>query len=375
MANAKDKLKKLTAKDKYKLSHFVKHLREFKGAHTELVSVYVPAGYDLNNVISQLSDEAGTATNIKSKQTRTNVIAALEKMIQHLKANIGRTPTKGLAAFAGNVAEQEGKQDYQVWSIEPPTPLNQRLYRCDKTFILEPLEEMMDDDNTYGLVVFDNRDAAIGYLKGKTIVIVRKTHSEVPGKMRAGGQSSVRFARNRELAAKEHYNKIAEYMKEEFLEKKKEIKGIIFGGPGVTINNFMNKDYLTGDLKKLIIGTKDLSYTGEFGMQELVDKSQDLLSSEDLVAEQTIMALFFNNLSKDTGLATYGREHILKALEIGAVDKVLLSEAVDDQEEELFEEKAALTGAEIIIISRETREGVQLYEMGKYAAILRYAIE
>jgi peptide chain release factor subunit 1 len=85
----------------------------------------------------------------------------------------------------------------------------------------------------------------------------------------------------REGATKEHYKKIAEYMKEEFLHMT-ELKGIILGGPGTTINDFMNKEYVTGDVQKKIIGTKDLSYTGEFGMQELLDKSEDLLVAEDV---------------------------------------------------------------------------------------------
>ncbi len=73
----------LTAKDRHKIKSFIKEVENFKGRHTELVSVYVPSGYDLNKIVGHLSDEQGTATNIKSKQTRDNVISALEKMIQH----------------------------------------------------------------------------------------------------------------------------------------------------------------------------------------------------------------------------------------------------------------------------------------------------
>lgn len=364
--------KKLTATERFHLKQFVKELSGYRGRHTELVTVYVPAGYDLDSIINHLQQEQGTASNIKSKQTRTNVIDALERMIQHLKT-FARTPPNGLCAFSGNVAEQEGRSDVRVWSIEPPVPLNQRLYRCDKEFILDAIKEMLDDESVYGLVVMDRRDAMIALLKGKTIVPIRKTHSEVPGKMRAGGQSSVRFARLREGATKEHYKKIAEYMKEEFLMMR-ELKGIILGGPGTTITDFMNKDYVTGDVKKKIIGTKDLSYTGEFGLQELLDKSEDLLAAEDIAEEKQLMGRFFNELSKDTGLASYGRDHVLKAITLGAVDIVLLSETLDDKEIDLFEKVAEPLGSEVKLISIETREGVQLNDIGKVAAILRYPI-
>lgn len=363
---------KLTASERYHLKHFLKQLADLRGRHTELVSVYVPAGYDLNSIINHLQDEQGTASNIKSKSTRTNVQDALERMIQHLKT-VGRTPPHGLAAFSGNVAEREGQSDVQVWAIEPPVPMNQRLYRCDKEFVLEPLQEMLDDDNVYGLVVMDRRDAMIGLLKGKSIIPIRKTHSEVPGKMRAGGQSSVRFARLREGATKDHYKKIAEYMKEEFLMMQ-DLQGIILGGPGTTITDFMNKDYLTGDVKKKIIGTKDLSYTGEFGLQELLDKSEDLLAAEEVAEEKKLMNRFFGELSKDTGLASYGKQQVMEAIKMGAVDICLVSEDLDDATISEFEASAEQMGSTVKIISTETREGAQLKDIGMVAAILRYPV-
>lgn len=363
---------KIGAKERHKLKHFIKEIENYRGRGTELVSVYVPAGYEMSAIINHLQQEQGTATNIKSKQTRTSVIDALERMIQHLRL-FKETPPNGLVAFSGNIAEREGQSNVQVWSTEPPVPLNQRLYRCDKEFILDAIREMVDDENVFGLVVMDLRDAAIGLLKGKSIIPIRKTHSEVPGKMRAGGQSAPRFARLRELATKEHYKKIADYMKEEFLYMT-ELKGILIGGPDTTINDFLNHDYITGDIKKKILGAVALSYTGDFGLQELVDKAEDILAAEDIAEEKKIMAKFFLELSKDTGLAEYGEEDTMKALQNGAVASVLISESVPDETIKKFEDEAEKVGTEVVIISTETREGVQLQQMGKIAAILRYQI-
>ncbi|MFC1752916.1 peptide chain release factor aRF-1 [Thermoproteota archaeon] len=357
---------------KHKLKKFVKELGKHRGRHTELVSVYIPAGYDLNAIINHLSQEQGTASNIKSKQTRDNVITALEKMIQHLRL-FKKTPDNGLAVFAGNVAEKEGQQDFQVWSLEPPVPLNFRTYRCDKEFILDPLREMLDTDEVYGLVVMDRRDANLAILKGKTIIPLQKTHSEVPGKMRAGGQSAPRFQRIRENAKKDHYKKIADYMKNQFLGMEK-LKGIIVGGPGTTVHDFLNKDYITGDVKAKIIGTKDLAYTGDFGLQELLDKSSDLLASEEVAAEKTIMAKFFNLLATKPEMVSYGKDQTMVVLKRGAVDILLLSETVDEELIEEFEKEAETLGSEVRIISTETREGVQLRDLGKIAAILRYPV-
>ena len=118
----------LPEQQKHKLKKFIKDLSSHKGRHTSLVSVYVPEGYEINKIIQHLSQESGTATNIKDATTRKNVIDALEKMIQHLRL-FKQTPPNGLAVFSGNVASHEGKQDFKVWSIEPPIPLKTRLYR------------------------------------------------------------------------------------------------------------------------------------------------------------------------------------------------------------------------------------------------------
>tara|TARA_Y100000310_G_scaffold194098_1_gene194100 strand:- start:1247 stop:2353 length:1107 start_codon:yes stop_codon:yes gene_type:complete len=365
---------KLNATERLHLKKLIKDLKSQKALHTEFVTVYIPTGYDLSKIINHLAEEQGTASNIKSAVTRKNVQSALEKMIQHLKT-FKKTPENGLAVFSGNIAASEGKQDIQVWSFEPPVPLNVRIYRCDKNFITEILEELLVEKEVYGMVVLDRRDANIALLKGKTIVHLQKTHSEVPGKFKAGGQSAQRFARQREGAYKDHFKKIAGYMKDQFLPLGNNLKGIIIGGPGTTVNDFLNKDYITGDIKKKIIGTKDLSYTGDFGLQELLDKSGDLLAEEEVAQEKKVMEKFFKQMLEDPQKVAYGEKEVNKALDMAAVKILLISEVVPEDKIIEYEEKAQTGGTELKIISTETREGVQLRDLGKVAAILRYKIE
>ncbi len=361
----------LSAKQKYDLKKLLKQLALYRGSHTELVSVYVPAGYDLVKITQHLAQEQGTASNIKYSSTRKNVVDALERMLQHLKLYKG-TPPNGLAVFSGNVAEREGQSNVQVFAIEPPLPLNIRIYRCDKTFVLDPLQDMADAENTYGLVVLDRRDATLALLKGSKIVVLIKTHSEVPGKTRAGGQSSQRFARQREGAAKEHYRKVAEYMKDQFLPNK-ELKGILIGGPAVSVSDFMNESQLTGDLVRKILATKDLGYTDESGLEELVDRSQDVLSAEAVADEKKYMQRFFEMLAKEEAKTAYGISAVKAALDASVVDMLLLSESLDEATLEELEKHGETTGAKVLIVSTNTREGEQLRDFGKVAAILRYA--
>ena len=362
----------ITEKQKHQLKKLIKELEQHKGRHTELVSVYVPQDYDIVKIINHLEQEKGTATNIKSASTRKNVTDALERMIQHLRL-FKRTPENGLAVFSGNVAEREGQQDFKVWSIEPPVPLRTRIYRCDKEFVLDLLRDMMETKEVYGLVIVDRRDAIIAYLKGKTIIPLLKTHSEVPGKTKAGGQSAARFERLREGAKKDHFKKVAEYMKEKFLMDKN-LKGIIVGGPGPTKYDFIDSGYITTEVKNKVIAIKDLSYTGDFGLQELLEKSEDVLAEESVMDEKKIVGRFFELLSAKPGIVSYGVEEVMKNLKMGTVETLLISETLEDEKIEEFEKEAEKMGTDVKIISIETREGAQLNDLGRVAAILRYEV-
>jgi len=178
---------KIETKERQELEELIELLGSIKGRHTELVSVLIPSGANVNATTRQLEGEKSTASNIKSTATRKNVIAALEMIIRELKL-IKETPKNGLAIYAGNISEKEGQQDIQIWMYEPPRALNVKLYRCDQEFVIEPLEEMAGIEEVFGLLVIDRQQAMIGLLEGKRIKVLQKLTSGVPGKVRAGGQ-------------------------------------------------------------------------------------------------------------------------------------------------------------------------------------------
>lgn len=362
----------LSDNERFHIKKVVKELESHSARHTEFVTVYIPAGYDLNKIIQHLAQEQGTATNIKSTSTRKNVIDALERMIQHLRL-FKQTPQNGLAVFSGNVASVEGKSDVRVWSIEPPIPLNTRIYRCDKNFQLDILKTMLETKDIFGMVVIDARDAIVALLKGKTIVPLTTAHSHVPGKFKAGGQSAMRFSRNREIALHDHFKKVADIMKDQFLAMT-DLKGVMVGGPGPTKYEFIDSGTIQNEIKNKIIAVKDLSYTGDFGLEELLEKCEDVLSQESVMEEKKIVGKFLETLATKPDLATYGEPNTRKALEMGAVATLLISEAFDEEKIEQFEIIAKRFSTEIRFISTETREGAQLRDLGKIGALLRYPL-
>jgi len=177
----------LDPKDKDKLEEFLEQMREYRARHTELITVLVPKGFDINLITKQLESEKSTASNIKSTSTRKNVQEALESLIRVTKG-MKQTPKNGVGLFAGNVSKIEGQSDFIVEIFEPPEELGVRLYRCDQTFVLDPLEEMLEVKELYGLVVIDRQEATIGLLVGKKIKTLSHFDSFVPGKTTKGGQ-------------------------------------------------------------------------------------------------------------------------------------------------------------------------------------------
>ena len=53
--------------------------------------------------------------------------------------------------------------------IEPIEKISTFIYRCDNHFLVDPLEEMLKDKVTYGLIVIGRKRATIGYVCGTQI--------------------------------------------------------------------------------------------------------------------------------------------------------------------------------------------------------------
>jgi len=102
---------------------------------------------------------------------------------------------------------------------------------------------------------------------------------------------------------------------------------------------------------------------------------EDVLAKEGIMDEKKIMARFFDLLAKKPGMASYGEKEVMTNLKNGVVDVLLLSEELEDEKMEKFEEEAKAMGTTVNIISTETREGVQLRDIGKVAGILRYEVQ
>jgi len=300
-----------------------------RGRATELISLYVPPGKQISDVMSYLRNEYAQSSNIKSRTTRKNVMWAIESLMGRVRA-FKTPPSQGVAFFVGSKAVGADKSEPVTFIVEPPEPLNTYLYRCDSTFFTEPLLSMIHEPDLWGLIVMDRAEVTIGLLRGKRVEPLRNRQSLVPSKHGRGGQSAHRFERLIEHAAHEFFVKCGEMANELFLPKKDQLKGILIGGPGATKEYFFKEGYLQYELQQKVVQPLfDVGYTDEYGLKELVEKATQTLHGLEVTEEKRIMQRLLLEIRRaEAGLAAYGETDVGAALDAGAVETLLLSEGL-----------------------------------------------
>jgi peptide chain release factor subunit 1 len=415
---------KKTSLELFRLKKTLDTLAKKEGRGTELISLYVPPGKQISDVVNMLRDEYGTASNIKSTTTRKNVQDAIVKVQQRLKL-FKEAPENGLVIFCGAIPQNgAGSERMETYVTIPPEPIHIYLYRCDARFHTEHLQELLREKETYGILLIDASAATLATLQGRRMEIVRELTSGVPGKTRAGGQSARRYERLREMRLQEYFRRIGEHTNETFMPIEN-LKGLILAGPGPTKYDFEKGDYLNYMLKEKVLDVIDTAYVNEQGVKEVVDKAPEIMRKIRYIEERRIMQQFLYEIGHDTGMVTYGEAEVRRALEAGAVRTLLLSDGLDitrvtvkctacgyeeqhtmksqtltsfDQSlsgkpcpkckapalgvaetQDLIENFAQLaesTNAEVEIISGETEEGQMLKNsFGGIAALLRFKLQ
>ena len=422
MMNSTSNQSKWDSVKRYKLTRMLNELSSISGHGTELVTVYIPPRRPIFDVIAQLRNEAGTASNIKSDLTRTHVQDALSRTIEHLKL-FKEPPDNGLVIFCGAVPTDKGfgNEKIELYSVIPPKPIQINLYRCDDHFWIDHLKDMMQDDKTIGILAIDTQESGLGILTGDRWETVDSLTSGVAGKHRQGGQSARRFERLRDNDLNEYYKRVGGRAQKVFIDQYK-VKGMVVGGPGPTKENFLKEEYLDYRLQNNIIAVLDTSYSGDEGVREIIDKVQDqeIMTEYRLMEEKKIVKKFMSEVYSGKGLGIYGMQDVVRSVQNGVVDMVIVTDDIAYLELEVkckkcgkiepiftersqsvalrqqllskacpscgsidfeisekdivdyLEELTILTGSKLEVISGKTEEGAQLASLGKIGAILRF---
>lgn len=283
-----------------------------------------------------LTDEAGTATNIKSRVNRLSVLSAITSTQQRLKL-YNKCPPNGLVLFVGTILTDEGKEKKVSIDFEPFKPINTSLYMCDNRFHTEALEELLTDDDKFGFVVMDGNGCLFGTLSGNTREVITKFTVDLPKKHGRGGQSALRFARLRLEKRHNYVRKCAETAVTCFITNDRpNVKGIVLAGSAEFKNVLAGSDLFDPRLKAVVIQLVDVSYGGENGFNQAIELAQDALANVKFVKEKKLITNFFDEIAQDTGKICFGIQETFMALEMGAVETLLVWENLEHERFELL---------------------------------------
>lgn len=283
----------------------------------------------VSRIAKMLAEEYGTASNIKSRVNRQSVLSAITSTQQRLKL-YNKVPPNGLVVYCGEILTSEGKERKVNIDFEPFKPINTSLYLCDNKFHTEALAELLESDQKFGFIIMDGNGALFGTLSGNTREIVHKFSVDLPKKHGRGGQSALRFARLREEKRHNYVRKVAELAVQNFITNDKvNVVGIILAGSADFKNDLNASDMFDNRLATKVIKVVDVSYGGENGFNQAIELSSETLGNVKFIQEKKLIGKYFEEISQDTGKVCYGIEDTLKALELGAIETLIVFENLE----------------------------------------------
>jgi peptide chain release factor subunit 1 len=309
----------------FKVKKLIKNLEAARGNGTSMISLIIPPGDQISRVNKMLSDEYGTASNIKSRVNRLSVLSAITSTQQRLKL-YNKCPTNGLVIYCGTVITEDGKERKVNIDFEPFKPINTSLYLCDNKFHTEDLNDLLLDDEAFGFIVMDGNGSLYGTVQGNNREVLHKFSVDLPKKHGRGGQSALRFARLRLEKRHNYVRKVAELATQLFVTdgQRPNVQGIVLAGSADFKAELMRSDLFDPRLAKIVIKMVDVSYGGENGFNQAIELSADALSNVKLMKEKKLLQRYMDEISLDTGRYCFMVDDTLKALDLGAVEDLIV---------------------------------------------------
>jgi peptide chain release factor subunit 1 len=313
----------------WKVKKLIKSLDSARGAGTSMISLIIPPKDQISRASAMLTQEFGTASNIKSRVNRLSVLAAITSTQQRLKL-YNRVPPNGLVLFVGTILTDEGKEKKVSFDFEPHKPINTSLYLCDNKFHTEALSELLESDSRFAFIVMDGNGTLFGTLAGNTREVIHKFTVDLPKKHGRGGQSALRFSRLRDEKRHNYVRKVAELAVQHFITNDKvNVSGLVLAGSADFKTELSQSDMFDPRLASKVIKVVDVSYGGENGFNQAIELAAESLSNVKFVQEKKLIQKYFDEISQDTNKYCFGVDDTLRALELGAVETLIVWENLD----------------------------------------------
>ncbi|KAJ1609262.1 eukaryotic translation termination factor 1 [Cryptosporidium canis] len=337
----------------WKVRRLIATLEAARGNGTSMISLVIKPKDEISRISKMLADEYGTASNIKSRVNRLSVLSAITSTQQRLKL-YNRTPPNGLVVYCGTLITEDGKEKKVNIDFEPFKPINTSLYLCDNKFHVDALKELLETDDKFGFIIVDGNGALYGVVQGSSREVLLRFNVDLPKKHGRGGQSALRFARLRMEKRHNYLRKVAETATSMFITNDQvNVAALILAGSADFKNELAQSDIFDQRLASKILKIVDVSYGGDNGFNQAIELSADALQNVKFVQEKKLITKFFEEVAQDTGKYVYGINETLQALEMGAIELLIVWENLETKRMVV---KNPSTGEEKVFLNSPTEQ-------------------
>lgn len=245
----------------------------------------------------------------EDKDLLENFDRTVQTIEDYLDKNARKKGLKGLLIFASDV-----HNFFEAYELKIPL---ENLMVVDTSPYIRPLARLIDEYESFGLVLMDSQRAKIYVVSSGKVEYTKKKGIDIINKHKKGGWSQMRFQRQRRGAIDHFLKEVSEEAEKLFLEK--DIERIIISGSGNAKITF--KDILSPAIKSKVVDVIDMDFDEAEGT--LISRGEKIvLDDEKNKSDENVMRLR-EEILKD-GLAVCGLKETMNAVVNGQVDLLLV---------------------------------------------------
>ena len=278
-------------------------LYEIKQINSACVSVYYPYGKGQETI------------SLLHETKRSDTIERIESKIENKIAELKKNPVS-VGKFAKTLCIfgwiKNDKVNLKVIGVSKKLPYT---YMVSKKPYIKPFNDILKTNYDVLLVTLDQKTARIQKFHGSQIIQESKLRIDLQGRHKKGGQSQGRFLRARQTKIHVFFKKIANKVKE--MDSNSSL--ILLGGIGPAKTEFY--DELNSELVKKCRFVENLSFS-----TSIRDINEKIIHHLYQHRQKYVVELIekYEELVKN-GLTAKRNDVIYKALEMGAVDTLIVS--------------------------------------------------
>ncbi|PAP77622.1 Vms1/Ankzf1 family peptidyl-tRNA hydrolase [Rubrivirga marina] len=202
-----------------------------------------------------------------------------------------------------------------------PEPVGTKVWMGDAPF-LRPAFELLDEHETYAVVVLDNEKARIYLVSADEVDEEGRVRGDVKNRVKKGGWSQKRYARRREKQIETYATELADGLAA--LHAERPFARLVLVGSNEPVQALTAA--LRTDLKDKLVGTT--SVDGNASDADALEAAADLAEAGERQSEQELWHAI-REQGVGPGLAAFGATSVWNALRAARAESVLVDREAD----------------------------------------------